>query len=38
MCDAEGKQYEIFKDIIGHKKNERSIPISDGYDIGPNDQ
>ena len=38
MRDTEGKQYEIFKEIIYHKKNARAIPISNGYNIGPNGQ
>ena len=26
------------KDIIDHRKNARAIPLSEGYDIGPNGQ
>ena len=35
MWDVEGNQYEIFKEIIDHRKNAQAIPLSDGYDIGP---
>ena len=38
MCDADRNKYEIFKDIINHRKNAQSISIYYGYDICPNGQ
>mmetsp|Transcript_6957 Transcript_6957/g.15347 ORF Transcript_6957/g.15347 Transcript_6957/m.15347 type:complete len:588 (-) Transcript_6957:1134-2897(-) len=38
QCDAEGREHEVFKEIIDHRKNARAIPMSDGYERGPNGQ
>ena len=38
QCDAEGHQYMVFSDIVDHRKNNRAIPISDGFETLSNGQ
>ena len=38
QCDEEGREVQLFSDIIDHRKNRRAISIADGYERGPNGQ
>ena len=30
QCDAEGRQFNIIRDIVGHKTDGHAIPVSEG--------
>ena len=35
QCDSEGRQHQVFSDIVDHRKNDRAITIDNGYEQTP---
>ena len=36
QCDGEGRQFQVFREIVDHRKDNRALSMSDGFVSGPN--